>query len=266
MSNNKSRIHATFASNKIDMSEENIAKINEVIAAYFETTSKEDWVPAKKLMPDLIKAEIFVKDEKNGMPLRRVFRELNKAKSLDKIPRLHAERSGENTYWYLVREGATYTPKDPKDTGIPKGQQRRAARGNSDEYYLINLCDDLLKQRASRQHKFGFILGDMHKDEKTRTALPVDAYYKEAKLVLEFLKIEDDGIELGKPGRKTISGVDRAEQRKIYALRKRKGLEAKDIPLIEIDFKTFELDADNKLARNRDADEEILKNLLKDFI
>jgi len=248
------------------MSEENIAKINKVIAAYFKTATKEDWVAAKKLMPDLIAAGIFVKDEKNGMPLRRVFRELDKINSLDKIPCLHAERSGENTYWYLVREGATYTPKDPKDTGIPKGQQRRAARGNSDEYYLINLCDDLLKQHASRQHKFGFILGDMHKDEKTRTALPVDAYYKEAKLVLEFLKVEDDTVELGKPGRKTISGVDRAEQRKIYALRKRKGLKSKDIPLIEIDFAAFELDADNKLARNKEADEKVLKALLKDYI
>jgi hypothetical protein len=260
------RIRITFVLNEIDMSKDNIDKINEVITEFFKTSSKADWVPAKLIMPDLIKAGVFIKDEKNGMPLRRVFRELDKDNELTKIPNLHAERSGENTYWYLVREGATYIPKDPNDTGIPKGQQRRAARGNSDEYYLINLCDDLLSQRASRQHKFGFILGDLHKDEKTRTALPVDAYYKEAKLVLEFLKIEDDTIELGKPGRKTISGVDRAEQRKIYASRKRKGLDAKDIPFIEIDFTAFELDSENNLARNNEADVVVLKNLLKDFL
>lgn len=248
------------------MTEENIAKINEVIAEYFKTTSKEDWVPAKKLMPDLIKAEVFIKDEKNGMPLRRVFRELEKENALAKIPSLHAERSGENTYWYLVREGATYVAKDPKDTGVPKGQQRRAARASSDEYYLINLCDELLQQRASRQHKFGFILGDYHKDEKTRTALPVDAYYRTANLVLEFQQVGDDSIEFGKPGRKTISGVDRAEQRQIYALRKRKALLGKDIPLIEIDFTLFALDADNKLVRDKEADVKVLKELLKDFI
>jgi hypothetical protein len=252
--------------NETDMSEDIIDKINEAITAYFETTSKEDWVPAKLLMPDLIKAGVFIKDEKNGMPLRRIFRELDKANSLDKIPTIHAERSGENTYWYLVREGATYVPKDPKDTGVPKGQQRRAVRGKSDEYYLINLCDELLGQSASRQHKFGFILGDMHKDEKTRTALPVDAFYKEAKLVLEFIKIEDDSIELGKPGRTTISGVDRAEQRKIYALRKRKGLQNKDIPCIEISFTDFQCDADNKLARVKADDIKILRKLLKDYI
>ena len=249
------------------MTEESISKINEVIAEYFEKTSKEDWVPAKKLMPDLIKAGIFIKDEKNGMPLRRVLRELDKENSLSKIPFVHAERSGENTYWYLVREGANYTPKDPKDSGIPKGQQRRAARASSDEYYLINLCDELLKQRASRQHKFGFILGDTHKDEKTRTALPVDAYYKQANLVLEFLDNGDEvDMEFGKPGRKTVSGVDRAEQRKIYALRKRKALLTKDIPLIEIDYAAFECDAHNKLVRNQENDVKILKELLRDFV
>lgn len=248
------------------MTEENIAKINEVIDEFFKRTSKEDWVPAKKIMPDLIKAEVFIKDEKNGMPLRRVFRELDKENALAKIPSLHAERSGENTYWYLVREGATYVAKDPKDTGVPKGQQRRAARASSDEYYLINLCDELLQQSASRQHKFGFILGDYHKDEKTRTALPVDAYYPTANLVLEFQQVVDDSIEFGKPGRNTISGVDRAEQRQIYALRKRKALLVKDIPLIEIDFTVFALDADNKLVRNQDADVKVLKELLKDFL
>ena len=248
------------------MSVDKIEKINAVIAAYFENSTKEDWVPAKVMMTDLIKAEVFIKDEKNGMPLRRVFRDLDKNNSLDQIPCLHAERSGDNTYWYLVREGASYTPKDPKDTGIPKGKQRRAARGNSDDYYLINLCDELLDQSASRQHKFGFILGDMHKDEKSRTALPVDAYYRKANLVLEFLKIEDETMELGKPGRKTVSGVDRTEQRKIYAQRKRKGLKAKDIPLIEVDFNAFELDKEHKLVRNKEEDIKILKNLLKDYI
>lgn len=249
------------------MTEENIAKINEVIAEYFKTSTKEDWVPAKKLMPDLIKAGVFIKDEKNGMPLRRVFRELDVANALDKIPSLHAERSGENTYWYLVKEGGAYVPKDPKDTGVPKGQQRRAVRASSDAYYILNMCDQLLDQHASRQHKFGFILGDMHKDEKTRTALPVDAYYKQANLVIEFLDNGDElEMELGKPGRKTVSGVDRAEQRKIYALRKRKGLKSKEIPLIEIDFASFECNAENRLVRNEENDVKVLKKLLKDFI
>lgn len=249
------------------MSEENIAKINEVIEGYFSNTSKEDWMPAKVIMPDLVKAGVFKKDEKNGMPLRKVFRALDKDNALDKIPFVHAERNGENTYWYLVRKGASYVPKDPNDSGVPKGQQRKAARASSDENYIINLCDELLQQNASRQHKFGFILGDMHKDEKTRTALPVDVYYKESNLVIEFLQKKDEEDLVSKnANRKTISGVGRAEQRKIYDLRKRKALKGKDIPVIEIDYASFECDDTKKLARNKDKDIKILKKLLKDFI
>jgi len=254
--------------NLMNMSEENIAKINEVIAEYFSTTSEEDWVPAKAIMPALVKAGIFIKDEKNGMPLRRVLRELDKDNALDKIPFVHAERSGENTYWYLVRTGASYVPKDPNDSGVPKGQQRKAVKASSDENYVINLCDEILEQKASRQHKFGFLLGDMHKDDKTRTALPVDVYYRASNLVIEFLlKQDSEGGTSKNANRKTISGVDRAEQRKIYALRKRKGLKAKDIPVIEIDYASFECDNNTKkLTRDKDKDMKVLKRLLKDFI
>lgn len=249
------------------MNEATITTINEVIETYFKTNTEDDWVPAKVMMPALIKAGVFVKDEKNGLPLRKVFRELDKENALAKIPRLHAERAGENTYWYLVKEGATYVAKDPKDTGVPKGQQRRAERASSDQYYLLNICDRLLDQSASRQHKFGFLLGDMHKNDKTQSVLPVDAYYRRSGFVMEFL---DNGnetqIQFGKPGRKTISGVDRAEQRKIYALRKRKALESKKIPLIEIDFKSFECTAENKLIRNEAKDEAVLKKILKKYL
>lgn len=249
------------------MNEATIATINEVIATYFKASTDVDWMPAKVIMPELIKAGVFTKDEKNGLPLRKIFRELDKENALAKIPRLHAERAGDNTYWYLVKEGVTYTPKDVKDTGVPKGKQRRATRAESDQYYLLNLCDKLLDQSASRQHKFGFILGDFHKNDKTRSALPVDAYYSKPEFVIEFL---DNGneteIEFGKPGRVTVSGVDRAEQRKIYAQRKRKALRSKEIPLVEIDFSAFECDAHNKLVRNEAKDEAVLKKLLKDYL
>ena len=41
------------------MSEDRIAKINEVIANYFKTNSKVNWIPAKDIMPDLIKAGVM---------------------------------------------------------------------------------------------------------------------------------------------------------------------------------------------------------------
>lgn len=53
-------------------------------------------------------------------------------------------------------------------------------RKNSDEHYVINLCDEVLGQHAARQHKFDFLKGD---GENPR-CLPVDAYYEGLKLVI----------------------------------------------------------------------------------
>ena len=44
-------------------------------------------------------------------------------------------------------------------------------RQSSDEHYVIDLCDEVLGLKASRQHRFDFLKGD------TGVRLPVDAYY-----------------------------------------------------------------------------------------
>ena len=49
-----------------------------------------------------------------------------------------------------------------------------------DESYVVNLCDEVLGLKALRQYRFPFLLGD------TGKALPVDAYYKEKNLVVEY--------------------------------------------------------------------------------
>ena len=94
------------------MTEEIIEQINTVIAEYFNTNTSVDWIPAKEIMPALVKAGVFRKDEKSGMPLRKVLRALDEIDGLEQIPFVHPQRIDKNTYWYLVREGAQYTPKE----------------------------------------------------------------------------------------------------------------------------------------------------------
>ena len=55
-----------------------VSKINEAVAAYFEANPKTEWIPAKEMMPDLIKMGLFSKDVKKGLPLRKVLRFLEK--------------------------------------------------------------------------------------------------------------------------------------------------------------------------------------------
>jgi hypothetical protein len=54
-----------------------------------------------------------------------------------------------------------------------------------DETYIIDICDHLLELKAARGHRFGFLRGDPGR-AGIRLPLPVDAYYAEISLVVEY--------------------------------------------------------------------------------
>lgn len=239
------------------MSEENLKKINEAISHYFDTNTSVDWIPAKTIMPALIEAGIFTKDKKKGLPIRQVLRALDKESTSTKIPTAYAERGPESVYWYFVRAGKSYTPKEPINP-ITKKEQSILNIQNSDEFYLVTLCDELLEQKASRKHKFDTVVGNLHKRGKGRTKLPLDAYYKDLKLVIEFFRKNDDVLDESEQARIT--------QIKRYGALKKKAILKKNLRLIEINYASFKHDETNKLIRNTAHDMLVLKDLLKDFL
>lgn len=241
------------------MSEENIVKINEVITHYFNANTSIDWIPVKAIMPALIEAGVFNKDEKKGLPIRKVLRKLDLESKLAEIPAVHAERRSDSVYWYLVRSGKKYTPKELVNP-ITKKEQNLLTIQNSDEYYLVNLCDELLKQKASRKHTFHTLVGNLHKKGKGRTKLPLDAYYEDLKLVLEFFDKNGTKDEL--------DDKEQARKAKIkyYDQLKKKAILNKKLRLIEINYALFECNEVNKLVRNTENDMLVLKGVLKDFI
>ncbi|MEP4781263.1 MAG: hypothetical protein ABJZ18_09830 [Algibacter sp.] len=241
------------------MSEENLKKINDVISHYFDTNTSVDWIPVKVIMPALIEAGVFTKDKKKGMPIRKILRELDKESTLTKIPTVHAERRPESVYWYFVREGKIYAPKEIINP-ISKKERSLLNIKNSDEFYLVNLCDELLEQEASRKHTFETLVGNLHKRGKGRTKLPLDAYYENLKLVIEFSRQEEDFDALDKKGQARMIQVQR------YNHLKKKAIIQKDLRLIEISYATFECDDANKLIRNIENDKLVLKDILKDFL
>src|SRR5690606_26367561 len=112
--------------NKIDL-------INQVVKLYFDHNRSQVEVPAKDLMPYFIKAGTFVKDEKNGLPIRKVLRDLDKKNQLHLIPFVYADRKKINTNWYFRRtsgvELATKLVKaaSPKNTPQNPWQKLRIA-------------------------------------------------------------------------------------------------------------------------------------------
>lgn len=246
--------------------EDKITQINIAVEQYFKTNTSKDWCPAKDLMPALVEAGVFTKDTKKGLPLRKVLRALDTENKLDAIPTVHAERTETAVYWYFVREGGQFTPKETL-SAVSKKDKAKARRENSDEFYILDLCDELLNEKASRKHTFASLLGDRHKKGKTKTKLPIAAFYKDANLAIEFLdKPNKTEAQLEQLNTMTVSGITRAEQIVKYNKRRREILEKKSINLVEIDYTLFESDNKLNLSRNKDKDRTVLKKLLKPYI
>ncbi|HCE56614.1 MAG TPA: hypothetical protein DER09_02175 [Prolixibacteraceae bacterium] len=129
-------------------------------------------------------------------------------------------------------------------------------RSLSDESYIIDLCDEALNQKAIRQHRFDFLLGD------SGTRLPVDAYYPSLNLVVEFKEKQHTEAVSFFDKRQTVSGVGRGEQRRIYDQRRREVLPRHNIKLIEFDYSEFEHIRSKKLVRNKPEDLKVIKRKL----
>lgn len=244
-----------------------IQRINEVVDAYFESNPDTNWFPAKKLMPALVEKGVFYRDKKNGMPLRQVLRDLDLKGGLENIPRVHPERIGIDIYWYFVREGAEFVSNHVSDT--PNAKQKRALeRLNSDEVYLMELIDGLLNETGSRKHTFEYLLGDLHKNGETRTKLPLDLYYANLKLAIEFIEHPErkKNADDSKEEKLTVSGLKRTDQRLKYLNRKKVILTNKDKSFIEIPLENFEVDESMQLVRDKNKDESVLRELLSEFI
>ena len=132
-----------------------------------------------------------------------------------------------------------------------------ATRKNSDESYVIDLCDESLGITAKRQHRFDFLRGD------SGTCLPVDAYYPSLNLVVEYHERQHSESVPLFDKRMTVSGVTRGEQRRLYDLRREQVLPEHGIKLVVISYKDF--GSSKTLKRDKANDIRIVKNILAEF-
>lgn len=136
-------------------------------------------------------------------------------------------------------------------------QKSNAYKKNKDETYVINLCDKVLNDTASRQHRFDFLKGD------TGVKLPVDAYYEKYHLVIEYYeKQHTESVRLF-DNKKTVSGVTRDVQRRIYDERRKEVLPKHGIEVIIFSYNDFDFDNRKRIKRNQEKDLEIVREKLK---
>ena len=133
------------------------------------------------------------------------------------------------------------------------------SRTGSDESYIIDLCDEVLKKTALRQYRFDFLKGD------TGTKLPIDAYYPDLNLVVEYRERQHTEEVKFFDRRQTVSGIGRGEQRKLYDQKRREILPQQGIKLIELGYDDFEYAWNKRLIRNSEKDLKVIREKLNNI-
>lgn len=87
-----------------------LALLNKIIDTYFDEHPEVNTIPVKDLMPQFVKAGIFDKDTKKGLPVRRLLRALDRSNELHLIPSVIAERNEKDTLWLFGRAKTEITP------------------------------------------------------------------------------------------------------------------------------------------------------------
>lgn len=139
------------------------------------------------------------------------------------------------------------------------------SRIESDEHYIIGLCDRALMLKAKRQHTFDFLRGDPGKRSPAGRPLPVDAYYEKLNLVIEYReKQHSEGVKIF-DNKLTCSGCSRGEQRRRYDQRRREVLRQHEVQLCELDYTLFQHSGRGRLKRDAETDQAAVKRELSRF-
>lgn len=140
---------------------------------------------------------------------------------------------------------------------------RVPGRRDSDETYVLDLCDEVLQARGRRQHRFDWLLGDPGRSGR-QVRLPVDAFWPDEALVVEYRERQHDVPvqHFDKPDRLTVSGVHRGEQRRMYDERRERLIPEHGLRLVIIKPDDLSADTRGRLRRDRDRDSAAVQDLL----
>lgn len=137
-------------------------------------------------------------------------------------------------------------------------------REASDEAYVLNLCDRVLGEGGSRQHRFEWLVGDPGRTGR-RVRLPVDGYWPVANLVVEYRERQHGQPvpHFDKPERLTVSGVHRGIQRSLYDARRDELIPQHGIRLVAITPADLDATPAGRLRRNEDHDVSAIRRILR---
>lgn len=136
-----------------------------------------------------------------------------------------------------------------------------AGRADSDEHYILDLCDEILGAVGLRQARFDWLRGDASARMPRGMTLPVDGYWPELNLVVEFQEEQHSQPSPFFDRRHTVSGVGRGDQRRLYDERKRTFIPKRGLRLVVIEKSEFTVKS-KRIVRDRTRDLAVVRERL----
>lgn len=155
-----------------------------------------------------------------------------------------------------------YFPKPPKYTPEPQPTSKRA---KSDEHYVLKLCNEVLGSGCEQQRTFDWLLGLPSKKTGLRAPLPVDGYWEDRRLVVEYHEKQHSEAVPFFDDKVTASGHLRGEQRKLYDAQKATMIPEQGLTLLIIDYRDFQ-NVKGKIVRNYEKDLLVVARMIKDVL
>lgn len=137
----------------------------------------------------------------------------------------------------------------------------------ADEAYALALCDEVVGSPSVREARFDWLRGDPGRNGVGRR-LPVDAYWPDLGLVVEFHEYQHDRATpfFDKPDKLTVSGVPRREQRARYDQRRAEMLPKHGLTLVVLRKGELACGPSGRLVRDRENDLAVVRAVLAPHI
>ena len=166
-------------------------------------------------------------------------------------------RFAPGTRWELTDEQVQaarqrWSSVEPSHTSTSSRDRASSAstRDDSDEAYVLDLLDEILGSSCQRQARFPWLVGDKGRSGR-RSELPVDGYWPDLQLVVEYRERQHDQPTpfFDKPDQTTVSGVHRGEQRRMYDERRDQEIPAHGLRLVIVRPGDLSADSRGRLLR-----------------
>ncbi|MGV2852923.1 hypothetical protein ACNPN0_00430 [Glutamicibacter sp. AGC84] len=186
---------------------------------------------------------------------------LSQVTRLDELPVAYADYFDDSEGWELGWGSRRRFPAPPTYRPEPAVPPVPAKPGQRDEHYVLELCSHMLGLQCTGQQTFDWLRGDPSLKNGKRKALPIDGFFEELGLVVEYHERQHSEAVPFFDNKLTSTGMLRGPQRKLYDARKAALIPQHGLTLLVIDYRDFE-NKRGKIERDLGRDRKIVAALL----